>query len=68
MGKDFEGVYFPMGEFLSATKGSRVSWGWSSLLAGRDIIRREGMWRIGDGSSILIHKDPWIHTETGYGT
>lgn len=37
------GVYFPRGDFLSENKGSRSSCGWSNLLIGRDILRREGI-------------------------
>lgn len=54
--------------FLTTSRGSRASWGWSSLHAGRDIIKRERIWRLGNDSSILVHKDTWIHMKRVYTT
>lgn len=31
-------LYFPNSEFIHAAKGSRASWGWSNLLAGRAVL------------------------------
>lgn len=64
--KVLKGIYFPRGDFLSSTKGGRASWGWSSLLTGRDILKRERIWRIGNGASINNFKDPWIYTKIGF--
>lgn len=55
-----KGIYFPHTDFLSATKGGRASWGWSSLLEGRAELVKGFCWRIGDGKDVRIWEDPWI--------
>lgn len=34
-----KGLYFPSCNFMQASKGGRSSWGWSSLLHGRDVMQ-----------------------------
>lgn len=58
-------LYYPRGDFLSTRRGARSSWGWSSLLQGRDVLAQEGLWLVGDGTQINVHKDPWIYTRVG---
>jgi len=36
--KVLKSIYFPRGDFWPANKGYRPSWGWQSLLMGRDAI------------------------------
>ncbi|CAL8989562.1 unnamed protein product [Prunus brigantina] len=43
--------YFPFTGLFDAKKGVRASWAWSSLLAGRDIIKSRARWQIGNGNS-----------------
>lgn len=45
---------------MQANKGSRASRGWSSLLVGRDIIKADGVWWIGDRQSIRVFTDRWV--------
>lgn len=52
--KMLKGLYFPNSVFLSAKKGSKASWGWSSLLEGRYLLKKGLAWKVGDGSSINI--------------
>lgn len=61
-------LYFPRGDFLTATRGCQTSWGWSRVLVGRDTIRRERIWRIGNGSSVQIYTYRWINTKWGFRT
>lgn len=63
-----KGLYFPRGDFFTATKGARASWGWSSILVGREILKSQGIWRIGNGSSIQVFNDLWICTKPRFGT
>lgn len=56
-----KGIYFPRGEFLTTRKGGKTSWGWSSILSGRDILKRENMWKVGDDTTIWAFSDPWVH-------
>lgn len=63
-----KGLYFSQGDFLTTTRGSWASWGWSSLLPGRDTIRIGGVWMIENGLSVQIRKDQWINTKGGLQT
>lgn len=47
-------------QHLSAKKGSRASWGWISVLAGRDVPCQVVRKQLGDGVSTNIFKDPWV--------
>ena len=33
---------------------------WKSIIKGREVIRRGGVWRVGDGQSIRIWRDNWL--------
>ncbi|KAF7831611.1 reverse transcriptase [Senna tora] len=55
-----KGIYFPNMDFLIAKKGSRASWGWSSLLVGRDTLMLGLGWKLGNGESIKISSDKWL--------
>lgn len=61
-----KGLYFPNGDFLDALRGGRASWGWSSLLIGRDVLKRQGLWTIGNGENIRVFSDPWVTLKLGY--
>ncbi|KAF7838884.1 reverse transcriptase [Senna tora] len=55
-----KGLYFPSGDFLSAKKGHRASWVWSSILEGRELFLEGACWKVGDGSSVLVWGDRWV--------
>lgn len=55
-----KGLYFPNCDFWRARKGSHPSWGWQSLLAGRDAIAPQVMWVVGNGQKISIREDKWV--------
>lgn len=55
-----KGLYFPNCTFWQAGKGSRPSWGWQSLLAGREVISPQVMWAVGNGQKISIRTDKWL--------
>lgn len=61
-----KGVYYPNDEFMEAKKGGRASWAWSSLMVGRDILKREGIWMVGSGDRIRVFSDPWLMTKPGF--
>lgn len=61
-----KGLYFTSSDFLHAKKGSSASWGWSSLLSGRDTIKEEGVLLIGDGRLVRQFSDHWVHTHSGF--
>lgn len=55
-----KGIYFSSTSFMHANKGGRVSWGWSSLLVGRDVIKADGVWCVWDGQTIRPFIDRWV--------
>ncbi|KAM1120649.1 hypothetical protein EV1_002321 [Malus domestica] len=54
--------YFPRCDIFTATRGSRPSWAWTSLLEGRKVIMRDVKWQLGDGTKIRIWNDNWLPT------
>lgn len=49
-----KGIYNPNGDLWKAKTGQRPSWGWHSILIGRDTLEPEVKWIVGDGQSINI--------------
>ncbi|CAN1223095.1 Uncharacterized mitochondrial protein AtMg00310 [Linum perenne] len=58
--KLLKSLYFPKTDFMSAKRGSRPSWIWSSLFKARDVVSLGAFKRVVDGSTISINYDPWI--------
>ncbi|KAF7801660.1 uncharacterized protein G2W53_040771 [Senna tora] len=54
-----KGIYFPNGDLMEAKKGSRASWGWSSLLVGRDTLKLGIGWKEGRKVSSIISGNSW---------
>ncbi|KAM0972148.1 hypothetical protein ACFX2H_019691 [Malus domestica] len=52
--------YFPNCSFLKAKRGGRASWIWSSLLAGREILRNGAHWQIMDDNDTRVWVDRWL--------
>lgn len=55
-----KGLYYPDCDLWQARKGSNPSWGWQSLLTGRDIIAPQLRWVVGNGKRISIREDKWL--------
>jgi len=64
----FKGLYFRNSSFQCAQAGNRTSWGWQSILKGREAILPRLRWLVGDGSKIKIREDNWLPTGTLGGT
>jgi hypothetical protein len=58
--KVLKGRYFHDGNFLSSTRKKHASHTWRSILAGKAVLVRGLIKRIGDGSSTHIWNDRWI--------
>ena len=56
-------IYFPNEDFLRVRKKGRVSWIWDNILKERDILRKGGMWIVGDGNSNQVWRDNWLLKE-----
>lgn len=58
--KVLQSRYFPCDSFLNARTGSSPSWLWSSLLYGRDLLKNNLLWQVGNGHDIYIWNTNWI--------
>ncbi|CAL1400383.1 unnamed protein product [Linum trigynum] len=56
----YKGKYFPNGSFLDASARSRPSWGWQSILFGRELLAKGLRWQIGNGQSASLLSSSWI--------
>src|SRR5207237_2215158 len=52
--------YFPGKSILEATAKDGISYTWRSILKGVQLLKEGLIWRIGDGRSVNIWRDPWI--------
>lgn len=52
--------YFPHTSFLEAKQGHCASWGWASLLEGRNIIMGGAHWQVMNGKNIKFWVDQWL--------
>ena len=50
--KVFKARFFPNSSLMEAANSRIGSYTWKSILRGRDIIQRGGLWRIGSGEKI----------------
>jgi len=55
-----KGRYFSSSNILTATRGSRPSFGWQSILLGRDLLKRGLRFTIGNDTTIQPWVDPWL--------
>ncbi|XP_057427644.1 uncharacterized protein LOC130720950 [Lotus japonicus] len=55
-----KGLYHPNTSFMQAKKKASASWGWNSILQGRDFIKNNGKWIIGEGNEVNIWEDNWV--------
>lgn len=51
--------YFDSSSFLEASIGNRPSFGWRSMLHGRDLLVRSLRKEIGNGKTLNVWTDPW---------
>jgi hypothetical protein len=65
MAKALKAKYFPQQQFLQAKMGSRPSYSWQSIYKASWILKRGCFWLLGNGRSINIWNDRWIHPQEG---
>ena len=58
--KILQARYFQHKDFMNVRLGSNPSFIWRSILWGRQVISNGSRWRVGNGQSILIHKENWL--------
>ncbi|XP_022145149.1 uncharacterized protein LOC111014663 [Momordica charantia] len=64
--KTLRGKYFRTGSFLKAKLGNSPSYAWRSILWERELFEKGYQWRVGNGYSISIGLDSWIHRDSPY--
>jgi hypothetical protein len=52
--------YFPTGNLLEARPRGGMSYTWRSILKGLQLLKDGLIWRVGNGKTINIWKNPWI--------
>lgn len=52
--------YFPDTSILQAKPAGGISYTWRSIIKGVELLKKGIIWRIGDGNSVNIWKDPWL--------
>jgi hypothetical protein len=57
--------YYPNCEFLKAKQPHTTSYSWQSIHKASWLLKKGCFWNIGDGASINIWTDRWIHTHFG---
>jgi len=60
LSKLMKGLYHPHCEFWKAGNGTRPSWGWRSVIVGRNSIAPDVIWSVGNGQKISIREDKWL--------
>ncbi|CAN1239301.1 hypothetical protein LINGRAPRIM_LOCUS2323, partial [Linum grandiflorum] len=60
LAKILRAKYHPFDHFLGVVAGLRLSWGWRSLLYGRELLMKGLRWQIGNGQSVPIIRDLWV--------
>jgi ribonuclease HI len=60
--------YYPNCDFLKAKECQNMSYTWRSILNSSWILKKGGIWKIGDGETIDIWKDNWLPEQEGHKT
>lgn len=58
--KVLDSIYFPDASILEVPMGINASYLWKSLLWGRDLLKLRSRYKVGNGASIIVSKDPWL--------
>ena len=53
----YKAKYYPHGDALNASLGSRPSYAWRSIMQGLEVVKRGSRWRVDNGKLIHIWKD-----------
>ncbi|XP_058195012.1 uncharacterized protein LOC131311532 [Rhododendron vialii] len=58
--KMMKGLYFPNSNFLTAVRGKKASWAWTSMLKGREVLCKGLRWQVSGGREINFWEDKWV--------
>ena len=62
----FRAKYFPHGDFLSASLGTKPSHAWRSIFSTQQIVKKGSRWRIGNGEKVRVWGDRWLPISSTY--
>ena len=57
--KIFKAKFFPNCLIMEAKDSNSGSYAWESILKGRDVLKKDTFWRVGNGRSIKL-SDNWL--------
>lgn len=55
-----KGKYYLNSSFLEATRGSNLSYLWTSVSWRRELLTKGLLWQVRNGPSIRVFQDPWL--------
>jgi hypothetical protein len=58
--------YYPKSDFLHAKPGQNMSYTWRSIQKAGWILKKGGLWTVGNGKSINIWEDNWLLEQEGF--
>lgn len=61
LAKCLKAKYYPSSDFLKTPLCQRPSYAWRSIWEAIDLLEKGFQWRVGDGQSIRVWKDVWLH-------
>ena len=53
----FKAKFFPNCSILEASDSAKGSYAWRNILKGREVLKKGGRWRVGNGKDISIWSD-----------
>ena len=60
MARLLKAKYFPTGELVDTVFTGNASAVWRGIEHGLELVKKDMIWRVGNGSKIRIWRDPWI--------
>lgn len=60
MSRILKAKYFPEEHILTARKGAKGSFRWTSIWQAKELLANGFHWVIGDGQSVVATRDPWL--------
>ncbi|XP_021736564.1 uncharacterized protein LOC110703122 [Chenopodium quinoa] len=65
LSKVMKAKYYPNCDFLDASLGYAGSYSWRSIWSSKSLVKEGVIWRIGNGSTVNVWRDPWVADELG---
>ena len=62
----FLAKYFPHGDFLFASLGTKLSYAWRSIFSAQQIVKKGSRWRIGNGEKVRVWGDRRLPISSTY--